>query len=272
MSLQETKHLLRTHRILPNKLLGQNFTVDSSVFPKLSGYASLSNRDVVLDAGAGFGFLTRFLASKSKAVVAVEKDPRVAEVLREQLKALTNVTIIEGDVLKAAVPDFNKAVSVPPYYLSSHLVTWLLDRGFECAVLILQQEFARRLVAAVGTEDFGWLTVVTYHKAETELLDAVPNWMFHPQPEVDSVIVRLKPWVASPFSVKDEAFFRRLVRWLFTQRNKKLSNAIAPFIRSERKVGKADSEKIASALPYSGRRVRELFPKDFGALANALIN
>jgi 16S rRNA (adenine1518-N6/adenine1519-N6)-dimethyltransferase len=272
MSLQETKSLLREHRIVPNKLLGQNFMVDPSIFPKLSEYASLSSGDVVLDAGAGFGFLTRYLANKCKAVMAVEKDPCVAEVLREQLKALTNVTIVEGDVLKVAVPDFNKAVSIPPYYLSSHLIMWLFGRGFECALLILQKEFADRLVATVGTEDYGWLTVVTCHRVEVELLDTVPKWMFYPQPEVESVIVRLKPWAALPFSVKDEAFFRRLVRWLFTQRNKKLNNAVAPFIRSERKVDKLEAERIAHALPFRDRRVRELSPIDFGAVADALAN
>ena len=46
----------------------------------------LTNSDVVLDAGAGFGFLSRFLADKCKAVIAVEKDPQVAIVLREQVK------------------------------------------------------------------------------------------------------------------------------------------------------------------------------------------
>jgi 16S rRNA (adenine1518-N6/adenine1519-N6)-dimethyltransferase len=270
MSLSETKSLLRTHRILPNKLLGQNFMVDASLFPKLANHAALNSGDVVLDAGAGFGFLTRFIANKCKAVVAVEKDPNVAEVLREQLQGIGNVTIIVGDVLRVNIPTFNKAVSIPPYYLSSHFITWLLDRGFDCAVLVLQKEFAKRLVAASGTEDYGWLTVVTYQGAEAELLDEVPKWMFHPEPEVDSVVVRLKPWATPPFTVKDAAFFRRLVRWLFTERNKKLENAVAPFIRSERKVDKTEASKAARALPHGERRVRELSSKDFGAIADAL--
>jgi len=270
MSISETKRLLRTFRIVPNKLSGQNFLVEPSVFPKLSGYASLDKADVVLDAGAGFGFLTRFLANKCKGVVAVEKDPRVAAVLREQLRGFADVTVIEGDVLKVAVPDFSKVISIPPYYLSSRLVMWLFDRGFECAVLILQREFANRLVAAVGTDAYGWLTVVAFHSAKVELLDAVPKSMFFPQPEVDSVIVRLTPWTAVPFEVRDEAFFRRMVRWLFTQRNKKLSNGLVPFVKSEFEVGKEDAEKLACGLPFRDRRARELSPKDFGALANAL--
>jgi len=269
MSVSETKRQLREHRIVPNRLLGQNFMVEPSFFPKLTDYASLGKADVVLDAGAGFGFLTSFLAGRCKAVVAVEKDPAVAEVLREQLRGVTNVTVIEGDVLKVAVPYFSKIVSIPPYYLSSRLVTWLLEQKIMCAVLILQREFADKLVATVGSEDYGWLTVVTCRSVEVELLDAVPKSTFYPQPEVDSVIVRLTPWRAVPFEVKDEAFFRRLVRWLFTQRNKKLSNALVPFIKSTLKLAKEDTEKLVYTLPFREKRVRELSPKAFGELADA---
>jgi 16S rRNA (adenine1518-N6/adenine1519-N6)-dimethyltransferase len=269
MSVSETKRLLRTFRIVPNRLLGQNFMVEPSVFPSLSDYASLRKADVVLDAGAGFGFLTRFLSDKCRSVLAVEKDPRVVEVLREQLRGLANVTVIEGDVLKVGLPEFNKVVSIPPYYLSSRLVMCLLERKVECAVLVLQREFADRLVAGMGSEDYGWLTVVACHGAEVDLFDAVPKSMFYPQSEVDSVIVRLKPWKAAPFEVRDEALFRRMVRWLFTQRNKKLCNALVPFIKSTFKVSKEEAKKRVCTLPFGERRVRELSPKDFGVLANA---
>jgi 16S rRNA (adenine1518-N6/adenine1519-N6)-dimethyltransferase len=270
MSISETKRLLREHRIVPNKLLGQSFLIEPSIFPKLGDYASLGATDVVLDVGAGFGFLTRFLADKCRMVVAVEKDPRVAAVLHEQLRGLANITVIEGDVLKVAVPVFSKVVSVPPYYFSSRLVTWLFSRDFECAVLILQREFADRLVAAVGSDIYGWLSVVAYHSAAVDLLDAVPKSMFYPPPDVDSVIVRLKPWKAAPFEVKNEAFFRRMVRWLFTQRNKKLGNALVSFIKSTFKVSKEEAEKMVCTLPFGEKRVRELSTEAFGELANAL--
>jgi 16S rRNA (adenine1518-N6/adenine1519-N6)-dimethyltransferase len=270
MSLEEAKRLLRTYRIVPNRVLGQNFMVDPAFFPLLSGYASLCHDDVVLDAGAGFGFLTRFLSDMCKAVVAVEKDPHIAEVLRGQLNGLTNVTVVEGDVLKAALPEFNKVIAIPPYYLSSRLVTWLLERKIACAVLVLQREFAERLVAEVGSDAYGWLTVVVCHVAAVELLDAVPKEVFYPQPEVDSVIVRLLPWEQAPFEVKDAAFFRRMVRWLFNQRNKKLSNALVPFIKSTLRLSKEEAKKRVGAVPFGERRVRELAPEDFGALVNAL--
>ncbi len=270
MSLEETKQLLRTYRITPNKLLGQNFMVEHRFYDKLCSYADLASSDVVLDAGAGFGYLSRFLANKCKMVIAVEKDRHVARVLCEQIKGISNVIVIEGDVLKATLPEFNKVIAIPPYYLSSHLVTWLLERRFDCAVMILQKEFSNRLIAPVGSEEYGWLTVITNQRAQVELRDAVPKEMFYPQPEVDSVILSLKPWSKTPFEVKDAMFFKQMVKWLFTQRNKKLGKAISPFLKSTLKLNKQDAEKLALTLPYHDKRARELLPKDFGELANVI--
>ena len=203
-------------------------------------------------------------------MVAVEKDPQVALVLREQVKDMGNVIVVEGNVLKAPLPSFNKAIAIPPYYLSSNLATWLFERKVDCAVMILQQEFANRLVANVGSEDYGWLTVLTCLNAESELLDAVPKDMFYPQPEVDSVIIALKPWSKRPFQVEDERFFKQMVKWLFTQRNKKLGKALAPFLRSTLKLSKQDAEKLADASPFHDRRPRELQPQNFGVIADAI--
>jgi len=272
MSLEETKQLLRTYRITPNKLLGQNFMVEPAQYAKLCTYAGLDSADVVLDAGAGFGFLSCFLAGNCKAVVAVEKDSQVAEVLREQVKGKCNVTVIQGDVLKTELPQFNKVIAIPPYYLSSQLVVWLFECKLDCAVMILQKEFANRLVAPVGSEDYGWLTVFSFLHGEVALLDVVPKEMFYPQPEVDSIIIALKPWNKSPFQIKDEKFFLQMLKWIFTQRNKKLGKALAPFLRSQLKISKQNAEKIALSLPFRERRARELSPKDFGELANAVTN
>ena len=244
--------------------------VEPSLYPKLCAYASLSSSDVVLDAGAGFGFLTCFLADKCKSVIAVEKDPKVAQVLSEQAKAAGNVTVIEGDVLKTALPEFNKVIAIPPYYLSSNLVTWLIEVKIDCAVLILQREFANRLVAPVGSEAYGWLTVFTDLFGEAELLDVVSKKAFFPQPEVDSVIVKINSWVKPLFEVKDELFFKALIKWLFTQRNKKLAKALVPFLRTALKLSKQDAEKMALTLPFRNKRPREMLPKDFGVLANAI--
>lgn len=270
MSLEETKQLLRLHRITPNKLLGQNFMVEPTIYGKMCLYAAIDLTDVVLDVGAGFGFLSLFLSDKCRAVIAVEKDPQVAEVLRERVKVVGNVKVIEGDLFKTGLPKFNKVIAIPPYYLSSHLVEWILERGIDCAVLIAQREFAQRLNAAPRSDDYSWLTVLTYQHVEAELLDPVPKGMFFPQPKVDSVLLRLKPWKKPRFEVRDEAFFKKLVKWLFTQRNKKLAKALTPFFKTNLKLSKLEAEKLAATLPFYDRRVRELVPEQFGVVENAV--
>lgn len=272
MSLEQIQQMLKAHGISPNKLLGQNFMFETRLYTKLAAYADLDGSDVVLDAGAGFGLLTRYLSEQCRGVVAVEKDPQLAAFLHEEFKDTSNVAVIEGDVLKVQLPPFNKAIAAPPYYLSTQLVLLLLERKVDCSVLIVQREFAERLVAEVGREEYGWLTVVTQQQSEAKILDVVPKDMFYPPPEVDSVILSLKPLKTRPFQVKNEAKFIQLTKWLFTQRNKKLAKALAPYLRSNYKLSKQEAIDIAEKLPFHEQRPRELQPKDFGAIADALPN
>jgi 16S rRNA (adenine1518-N6/adenine1519-N6)-dimethyltransferase len=97
MSLDETLQLLQQHGLVPNKLLGQNFMVDPSIYFKLAQYAALDSADVVLDAGAGFGFLTRFLAGKCKQVLAVEKDLKWLRSSNSKPRDYPNITVFDGD-------------------------------------------------------------------------------------------------------------------------------------------------------------------------------
>jgi 16S rRNA (adenine1518-N6/adenine1519-N6)-dimethyltransferase len=272
MSIEETQQLLQTFRIVPNKLLGQNFLVEPAFFPKLANYAELIFSDVVLDIGAGFGFLSKFLASKCSSVIAIEKDPQIALALRQQTTAFDNISVVEGDVLKTSLPIFNKIIAAPPYYLSSKLVSFLLEHNIDCAVLIVQKEFANRLIAEVGSDDYSWLTVTVYQKAHVEFLDFISKEMFYPSPAVDSAILRIKPRKDPPFIVKNPLFFAQMVKWLFTERNKKISNALEPFIKNVLKFDKSYFQEIVKNLPYQEMRPRELTPENFGVLANAFAN
>jgi 16S rRNA (adenine1518-N6/adenine1519-N6)-dimethyltransferase len=269
--LEEAKSLLRSHRIKPKKTLGQNFTVESRLFQKMVEGASLNCDDTVLEIGAGLGFLTRFLREKCKAVLAVEVDARLVDILHKQFSHSSNVKIIEGDILKVCAPLFNKSVSVPPYQISSSLLVWLLNRDFDCAVLVFQKEFADRLVAPVGSEAYGWLTVFTHYAAQVEFLDEVPKSVFYPQPKVNSIITRLKPKSPRPFQLDNGSSFQHFLQVLFTHRNKTVRNAVLAYLREGRNSTKKNANRIADAFPFSSKRPRELPPEDIGALANAVI-
>ena len=153
--LWQTKRLIRLYGFSPKKHLGQNFTVNLRILQKLVSYASLTIDDTVLEIGAGFGFLTQLLSEKCKKVFAVEIDHALMDFLKKQFHNSRNVDLIEGDILKVALPYFNKIVSAPPYSISSPLLFHLLDRNFDSALLILQKEYAERLAASVGTKNYG---------------------------------------------------------------------------------------------------------------------
>lgn len=269
--LEKTKFLLRRYRIFPNRLLGQNFMVDSSILRSMVDYASLAESDSVLDIGAGLGFLTRLLANECGGVLAVESDARLAKGLREELRDLPKVKIVEGDVFKVHIPKFNKIVSIPPYNISSPLLLWLFRQKIDCAVLVLQKEFANRLVAIAKSEDYGWLAVVAYYYVDVEVLDDVPKWMFYPQPKVDSVVARLKPKKPHPFALKSEIMFKRMTQSLFARRNRKVRNAVLPFVEGTFAARAESAIKMVEDFPFCDKRVRELAPEDFGALLNALV-
>ncbi|UCG44630.1 MAG: ribosomal RNA small subunit methyltransferase A [Candidatus Bathyarchaeota archaeon] len=264
--LEEAKQLIHLHKFSPKRGLGQNFAVDMTILRRMISFASVDKEDVVLEIGAGLGFLTRLLCEECKQVIAIEIDSRLVEILRSQLRGLENVDLIEGDALRIDIPLFDKVVSTPPYSISSSMLFWLLGKPFSCAVLTFQREFAKRLTAHVGDKDYGRLTISAYYRADVELLTDVSRKTFYPSPDVESTIVRLKPR-APPFHVENEFLFFSLLRTLFMQPNKKVRNAIIPFLRNLG-VERDDAMNRVNSLLLYNRRVRQLTPEDFGDLAN----
>ena len=265
--IRRVKAILRAYGLKPRKRLGQHFLLDERLMERLADHAQLSNTDVVLDAGAGLGFLTEVLARRSKEVLAVELDRGLVRALRDRLASYSNVRIIEGDVLKISLPSFNKTVSTPPYNIISKLIFWLLDRpGLDVAVLVIQEELARRLVAEPNTDDYGRLTITAYYKADVEVLEPVPRDRFWPQPDVDSIAIKLVRH-PPPFKVLNEELFLALVRGLFSHRNKvvrrALRLALAALGMDER-----EARELARGAPHAARRVRELMPEDLAEVAN----
>ncbi|MEM2225891.1 MAG: 16S rRNA (adenine(1518)-N(6)/adenine(1519)-N(6))-dimethyltransferase RsmA [Candidatus Bathyarchaeia archaeon] len=212
------------------KRLGQNFLVDASIRDRIIELASLSGSDTVLEIGAGKGALTTELAKRAGEVLAVEKDPKLLRMLEAILRPFDNVRIIPGDFLKVEIPRFNKVVSCPPYSISSKLIFRLLQLGFERAILVFQKEFAERLVARSGTDQYGRLTVNLGRRAEVRILGYVPRRAFRPIPKVDSAIVemRMRPSVRE----LDEGLFQDLTRYLFSQRRRLARGVLKGYLSS----------------------------------------
>jgi 16S rRNA (adenine1518-N6/adenine1519-N6)-dimethyltransferase len=240
-------------------------------------YARLSHEDVVLEIGAGIGNLTRLLAQRAGKIISIERDRRFTNILREQLRGLSNVQIIYGDALRIELPKFNKVVANLPYGISSDITFRLLEQKFELAVLMYQQEFAERMVAKPGSDDYSRLTVNTYYRARVELLGEVPPEAFVPQPKVTSAIVRLSPR-EPPFEVVDEKIFFDVVRALFQHRRQRVRNALCHSfdeVFPKRHLSKSERRVfIDKKLPHeiAEARVMDLEPEEFGAIADRLTN
>jgi 16S rRNA (adenine1518-N6/adenine1519-N6)-dimethyltransferase len=273
--LKETREILKEHEAWLSRRMGQNQVIDPSFLKKMIDYANVTERDVVLEIGAGVGNLTLMLADRARTVIAVEKDEKLVEILRKRLKGRTNVRLLQGDFLDMDLPEFNKIVSNLPYSISSEIMFRLLEFNFDLAVLMFQKEFAERLVAKPGSENYGRLTVNTYYRAEVELLEEVPPTAFFPQPKVSSAIVRLKPR-KPPFTVKEEKVFSDVVRALFQHRRQLVRNALLHSFSEIFPGKKMDKSEIRSFLNESlprkllETRVVDLTPENFGEIANLI--
>jgi len=252
-------------RFKPVRRLGQHFLVDRQVAGKLVGYADLTDRDCVLEVGAGWGYLTSLLAERAGKVVAVEVDSRLAAALRRRFSGNMKVEVVEGNVLKVELPSFNKVVSTPPYGISSKLIFLLIEKRFDLAVMVLQREVAERLVAVQGSGNYGRLSVMVGCRANVEVLDVVPGHVFNPRPKVDSAIVRMS--LRDRGTIVGMKVFTDLVRGLFTQRRRKLRKV---FLHYAELRWRDLAEELVRRMELPDRRVYELSVDEFESLAGRL--
>jgi 16S rRNA (adenine1518-N6/adenine1519-N6)-dimethyltransferase len=230
--------LLRAYGLRPRKRWGQNFLCDRNVLDRIVRAAALQPGDNTLEIGAGLGALTRSLADFCESVTSVEIDRLLEPILRETLAGRDNVRLVFADFLQLDLPALLDQAFGPrsgivvaniPYYITTPILERLLAHKARIRriVLLVQQEFAERLAAKPGTEQYGSMTVFAQYHARVEMAGKVSRSVFLPPPEVGSAIVALTPVMPGTVAVRDETAFFRLVRAAFGQRRKTLLNALA---------------------------------------------
>jgi 16S rRNA (adenine1518-N6/adenine1519-N6)-dimethyltransferase len=247
----------------------QHFLVDDRVLDRLPEYAADADADLerVREIGAGTGARTDRLLDAADAEVAVERDPDLAAFLREEFAdetAAGRLTVIEGDALDVELPDFSASVSNLPYGASSEIVFRLLPEK-RPLVLMLQKEFAERMAADVGTDEYGRLSVTAGHYADAEIVEPVPPEAFSPPPAVDSAVVRTAPRDPD-YSVPDEAFFLDFLKAVFTQRRKTMRNAVRNTAHISG-LGDPDAVVAAADEDLMSARAGNVTPAEFAELA-----
>ena len=252
--------------IPPLRRFGQHFLVDTKIRDELIQQARLTGNDLVLEIGAGLGFLTEALAKRINHLIAVEKDRTLAAHLREKFSESRNVTILYGDALEIPIPKDAKIVSSPPYNISSKLIFLILSSEFKTATLLLQKEFGERLTASSGSRDYGRITVMLRSKAEAKLVKNVSRSVFYPKPRVDSALINIDPLKIS-LAIEDRSIFTDLVRTLFTQRRRKLKSVLSRYISRQYPAYKYG---ILSSVRVPERRVFETTPEELADLTNQI--
>ena len=259
------------------KRFGQHF-LEPAWVRKVADAIDPKPDDVILEIGPGRGALTRALASSGAQIHAVEIDRDLAHELAAAVPP--NVQIVQGNVLDVDWTEIAdrahtagrrmRVVGNLPYNISSPILMKLVDlhrstgRVFD-AVVMLQREVADRVAAPPGTRDYGVLSIISQLHARVEHLLTLPPGAFRPAPQVSSAVIGLR-FGPHRTPARDIVLFEQLVRSMFTQRRKTLSNALKSF------AGTTDMtavEALAAAGIDPQRRPETLTLDEIARLANA---
>ena len=253
------------------KSLGQNFLKSEKILAKIIQTADLKDGDLVLEIGPGKGVLTEKLLEKVKKVVAVEKDARLIEFLRNKFALdIQNgkLELISADILDFQLPNFRfghsmskfggryKIVANIPYYITGKFLRKFLSADCQPSkmVLLLQKEVARRIVGSAKTEGGAKqtvkesiLSISVKVYGEPKYIQTVKAENFAPAPKVDSALLLIDNISKNFFKNIDEAVFFQLIRAGFSKKRKMLVNNLS---QRERGVG---STHLVVGVPSGGK-------------------
>ena len=261
-----------------SKAKGQNFLTQRWVPQRIAQEAGIDRSTGVLEIGPGFGPLTQELCLRAGRVTAIELDTTLRPVLAETVGEFDNLTIHFADAMKMDLPALVQAefpgltpaaCANLPYYITSPVLTRLLEsRCFSAVTVMVQKEVARRICAAPGTADYSAFSILCQYHAAPELLFDVPASCFIPQPKVTSAVLKLTMRKEPVCEIKSETMFFKVVRAAFAQRRKTLLNALSSGL------SQFDKPALAAVIEDCGFaptvRGETLDIPGFTAIANAL--
>ncbi|KAL3096757.1 hypothetical protein niasHT_029641 [Heterodera trifolii] len=268
---------------------GQHILKNPGVVHAIVEKSAVKGTDTVLEVGPGTGNLSMKLLDRAGRLIAYELDPKMVAELQKRVVGTPvqyKLRIIAGDVIKATEwPPFDVCVSNLPYQISSPFIfRLLLQRPLpRYAVLMLQKEFADRLLAKPGSKVYCRLSVSVQLLATVEHLMRVKRSEFVPPPKVDSAVIRIQPRNPPPAINYKE--WDGMLRIAFMRKNKTLSalfkqKQVVDVLRKNYAVvcgtkGKevptdfcmtSHIERVLDEAQFAKRRARTMSIEDFLAL------
>lgn len=262
------------------KSFGQHLLTDTSYLKKIISLIDLSDKDEVLEIGAGTGNLTYELSKKVKNVYAVELERTILKQLYSNLKSanVKNVEVIESNFLKIDLKSIFKEkfkiIGNIPYNITTPILLKILgDWGapadhldlLEDVYLMVQLEVAERFVAKPSTKAYSPISILIQYYCKPEILFKVPKVAFYPPPKVDSAFVRFKP-NKNRETISNPEIVGKVIRTAFQQRRKKVINSLEKLFSEKSRLKEIfDKLKLDENL-----RAENLSIKDFISLAEYL--
>lgn len=271
------RKLIEQYGIRPSRRMGQSFLVDKNTIQKIVESAHIHQEDLVVEIGAGFGWMTALIAQKSRRVIAIEIDSRLSRILRDRFAEFKNIEIVEADILRY---DFANAIKDKkhdkiriigniPYSISSPILFHLLAHRHMIGdmTIMLQKEVSDRLMARPGTKAYGIPSIIFQMFAEISQVGLVPPTCFYPVPKIHSSVIKMVIRPTPLYPVKNIEFFKYIIRLAFSKRRKTLLNNLRhPDLPS-------DIEKVLSPSGIDGkRRAETLSIEEFAILSNIIFD
>jgi 16S rRNA (adenine1518-N6/adenine1519-N6)-dimethyltransferase len=226
MKLSEIKEILAQRNLQLTKSLGQNFLHDQNQIRRIVDAACLSPDDSVLEIGPGLGPLTDAILEKAREVLAIEKDERLVEFLREKYASRTNLRLLNDDALAYVKTHRQwgrwKMAANLPYSVASPILVELAEAEHPPTRIAatLQLEVAQRINAPTDDEHYGVLTLLIQLRYESLSLFKIPSSCFYPEPDVDSACIALALRAQPLLEPALHPLFKRIVKCAFSQRRK----------------------------------------------------
>lgn len=257
-----------THHHKPRKRFGQHFLSDDSILQEMQRVIAPEPQDHMIEIGPGLGVLTRYLVDHVAHYEAIEIDRDLVSVLNESFGHHANFILHAQDVLtinwfELADDQKLRVVGNLPYNISTPLIFALFDaiEIVEDMYFLLQKEVGLRLAAAVGSSNYGRLSVMAQYFCEVELLFDVDPDAFTPPPKVDSIFIRMLPRPAEQREAHDVKLLSEVVATAFNQRRKTLRNSLRNLVDEQQ------FEQLGIDLK---KRAQDLSVDEFVRIANSL--
>lgn len=244
----DIRRIAASTEINPTKRFGQNFVVDPGTVRRIARLGGLGTDSRVIEVGPGLGSLTLALLETGARVLAVEIDPRLADLLpstvRAQMpQAMSRFQLIREDALQLASDQVEEVFGSPlpqltlmsnlPYNVATPIILTLLERFPSLAsfTVMVQKEVADRLTAQPGSKIYGVPSVKLAWYGQAKPAGIVGASVFWPAPHVDSALVaftRYSKGQGPQADLRERTF--ALVDAAFSQRRKTLHAALKKMV------------------------------------------